>query len=195
MLRSRAAAVLALSVLTLAGGLQSPSFAVDASTTITLNVTGCDGCVFQAQNATDVASPFNGPKAKVTKGVAVMTVPTAQTVGMVLTLQPSWTSESNAEPLVVFQYKGAAPGQRITKSQAMTYKKASPCWAGTDAAQAQIRITVRRVWAPAFDPGNANPGRTQLPLAWVVPTQAAPTPFWPTYKGVLATQNVVECSA
>ena len=168
--------------------------AADPLTTITLKVTGCEGCTFQGQNGTDDANPYNGPKATVAGGVAVMQVPTAQTVGLVLTLDPSWTSESNAEPLVVFQYKGAEPGARVTKAQAKRYAKASPCWVGTSAPTAKIRIMVRRVWAPAFNPGVADPGRTRLPLAWVVPTVAAPTPFWPTYKGALATQNTVSCA-
>jgi hypothetical protein len=191
MLRVVSASALSLIVVL---GASAPASAAEGSTTITLKVTGCNGCVFQAQNSTDVANPYNGPKAKVSGGVATMTIPTVQTSGMVLSIDPSWDSKSNAEPLVVFQYQGAEPGTRVTKAKAKTYKKASPCWVGTADAAAQIRITVRRVWAPAFDPGAANPGRTQLPLAWVIPTTAAPTPFWPTYKGSLATQNSVQCA-
>ena len=188
-------ATLALTVLT-AGMTLSPPASAAESTTITFRVTGCEGCVLQA--ATTPAGSddiYNGPKAKVRNGVATMTVPTEQTAGMYFSVNASWKVEINAQPLLVFQYEGAEQGDRVTKAEGRAATRASACWAGTTSDTATIRVTVRRVWQEAFDPGGPNDGgRTQVPMAWVVPTRTALPPFWKTVDGVLATQDSVPCA-
>lgn len=171
----------------------SPAVAATQMTTITMSVTGCEGCVIvpatTPAGATDI---YNGPRTKVRNGVATIVVPTAQTAGMYFGIEPSWKSMINAQPLIVFQYKGAAGGGTVTRAEAMSYKKASACWAGTTNSSTSLEVVVRRVWMPAFNPGKPA-SRTQVPLAWVVPTQKALAPFWPSVKGVLAVQNTVDC--
>lgn len=170
-----------------------PASAAIQQTTITMNVTGCEGCtIIPATTPADSTEIYNGPRTKVKNGGATIVVPTAMTSGMYFAIDAAWKSEINAEPLIVFQYKGAAEGERITRAEALTYKKASPCWSGTSASSADINVRVRRVWMPAFPPSAG--ARTQVPLAWVIPTQDAPAPFWPVIKGVLAVQNSVECA-
>lgn len=191
----RVAAALSAALIA-AGILTAPPAAATGTTTITFKVTGCEGCVLQA--ATTPAGSddiYNGPKAKVRNGVATMTVPTEQTAGMYFALDAAWTVAINAQPLVVFQYEGAAQGSRVTKAEAKATKRASACWSGTTADAATIRITVRRVWQEAFDPGGPLEGKkTQVPMAWVTPTRTALPPFWPTVDGVLATQDSVDCA-
>lgn len=193
----RPLAVAALASVVIAAGIAlSPPASAAGTTTITFKVTGCEGCVLQG--ATTPAGSdgiYNGPKAKVRNGVATMTVPTEQTAGMYFTVDAPWKVEINAQPLLVFQYEGAAQGSRVTKAEARASKRASACWAGTTTEAATIRVTVRRVWQEAFDPGGPNAGgRTQVPMAWVVPTRTALPPFWKTFDGVLATQNSVDCA-
>lgn len=195
-MRRSIAVMSAASSALLAGFLVMPPAVAAETTTITLKVTGCEGCVFQAA-ATPAGSDdiYNGPKAKVRNGVATMTVPTEQTAGMYFLVDAPWKVQINAQPLLVFQYQGAEPGERVTKAQGRAAKRASACWAGTTADAATIRVTVRRVWQEAFDPGGPNEGgRTQVPMAWVVPTREASPPFWQTFDGVLAVQDSVDCA-
>ncbi len=191
-MRRVAAIVLAIAVACAIPFAQPASAAVQ-QTTITMNVTGCEGCtIVPATTPADSTEVYNGPRTKVKNGVATIVVPTAMTVGMYFAVDAAWKSDINAEPLIVFQYKGAPVGANVTRAEALKYKKASPCWSGTSSSSASIDVRVRRVVMPAFPP---KPGaRTQVPLAWVRPTQNASAPFWPVIKGVLAVQNSVECS-
>lgn len=182
-------ALLGLSMLTVA----QPASAATQQTTITMTVTGCEGCtIVPATTPADSTETYNGPRVKVKNGVATIVVPTAMTSGMYFGVEAAWKSDINAQPLIVFQYKGAPVGGSPTKADVMSYKKASPCWSGTSSSTAAIAVMVRRVWMPAFPPKAG--ARTQVPLAWVKPTQNATAPFWPTIKGVLAVQNSVECA-
>ncbi len=164
------------------------------TTTITFRVTGCDGCTISAW--VPVLTPDGGPaaKAKVKDGRASLQIPTAQTQGTSFQITPVKNPYMNAVTLIVFQYKGAAPGDVITKSQAKTYRRGSACWAGTADEAAQIRVRVRSVWGPAFAPDEKNPPtRARQPLAWVVPTQQAAAPYWPLFKGALQAQGNPSC--
>ena len=183
------AAMFTLSLLAFA----RPVAAAISQTTITMRVSGCEGCtIIPATTPADSTEIYNGPRTKVKNGFASFVVPTAMTTGMYFAIEAAWKSEINAEPLIVFQYKGATAGGTVSKADAKSYKKASPCWSGTSASTAEIAVTVRRVWMPAFPPKDG--ARTQVPLAWVAPTQNALAPFWPVIKGVLAVQDSVECA-
>ena len=171
-----------------------PALAASPMTTITMSVSGCEGCtIIPATNPAGSSDIYNGPETKVSNGIATITVPTSQTAGMYFGILPSWKSEINARTLIVFQYRGARVDGTLTKSQAMAFSKASACWAGTADDTVDIRVTVRRVWMPADFPTATGAKRTQVPLAWVEPTQDALPPFWPAIKGVLLTQDSVDC--
>jgi hypothetical protein len=191
-MRRVAAALIGTAILSTGALVAPPAQAADPTTTITFRVTGCEGCVLWGATTPDSGATYQAPKARVRGGVATVTVPSAQTRGMYFAVDAPWKVLINAQPLLVFQYQGQAVGGRTTRPQAIAAKRASACWAGSTASAVELRVVVHRVRMPAFDPdGSAK--TTQVPMAYVVPTQEALTPFWPLEKGVLATQDSVEC--
>lgn len=184
---------LAATGVVLAGLAVLPGTATSAAepmTTITMNVSGCDGCtIFPSQQLKSQDEPWNGTKGRVKAGQVVLVVPTSRTNGMVFAIQATPMGAAiNAEPLIVMSYKAVAPGTSLTKAQAMTYRRASPCWVGTTASAFVMDVTVKPISVAAFPSG-----RTKAPLAWANPMQPATAPYWPTVKGMLATQNTVPC--
>jgi hypothetical protein len=167
--------------------------AAEPTTTITMNVNGCNGCtITPVQAVTGAADVWTGSGGKVTGGSVVLTVPTARTVGMSFNLDASWQVDINAIPVIVTQYQGFQPGQRVTRQQAMAAKRATACWAGTAEPAVTLRLTVRRVWLPGFPEGTR---RTKAPLAWLVPTAASTGGFSRTSRGVIAQQEAWYCPA
>jgi hypothetical protein len=170
--------------------------ASEQTTTITIRVAGCEGCTLSAWTPSPSAVDDGGPaaKAKVTNGVAVMRLPTAQTRGASFQIDPVQDPFMDAVTLVVFRYQGAEVGDEVTKAQGRTYRKGSACWAGTSKPTAQFDVRVRSVWGPAFDPlATDPPTRARQPVAWVVPTQPSSAPYWPLFKGALQAQNTPAC--
>lgn len=189
-------AIAAVSSLLVAVGasIAAPPAMAEDMTTLTLRVSGCDGCTISAWTPT--VSSTGGPTvtARVKDGVATMQIPTAQTTGTSFQIDPVKDPDMDAVTLIVFQYRGVEPGVRVTKAQAKTYRRGSACWAGTTGTTAQLRVRVRRVWGPAFAPSAANPAkRTLQPLAWVVPTEQSAAPYWPLFKGALQVQDNPTC--
>jgi hypothetical protein len=175
------------------GGLAPVASAATGDTTITMKVTGCNGCtITPVQAITGAADSWTGTPVKVSGGQAVLTVPTTRTPGMSFNLEASWQVDINAMPVIVTQYQGRQPGQAVTKRQAMAARQATACWAGTADPAVTIRVTVRRVMLPAFPDGQK---KTRVPLAWMVPTAQTTGGFSPTQKGVIAQQNAWYCPA
>jgi hypothetical protein len=175
-----------------------PSTAADdptePMTTVTFTVSGCEGCTISSWLLAGSSDGGPSAKAKVANGVASLQIPTAQTTGTSFQIDPVTNPYMDAITLIVFQYKGAKPGAVVTKAQAMTYRRGSACWAGTTDDAAQIRVRVRQVWGPAFDPMVKNPPKRALqPLAWVIPTQQSAPPYWPLFKGALQAQDTPPC--
>lgn len=150
-----------------------------------------------ARTPADVDQAYNGPRATVTNGVATFVVPTAQTNGMYFSIDTPKPAQINAAALIVFQYKGSAPGGlTVTKAQGQASRRASACWAGTD----EGRWTSTSLWLGSscrrsFRASPTAHGRPPCRWPGVVPTDPALAPFWPLVKGVLATQNSVECAS
>jgi len=190
----RAVAAIA-SLLTIAAvGVTAPPASAEDMTTITITVVGCEGCTISAWLPVVTADGGPSDKAKVRNGVATLQIPTANTEGTSFQIDPVRDPFMDAVTLIVFQYKGAQPGKRISKAQAMTFRRGSACWAGTSEATAKFRVRVRSVWGPAFDPMATNPPKRALqPLAWVVPTQQSAAPYWPLFKGALQAQDTPVC--
>jgi len=171
--------------------LAVPASAVVPMTTVSMSVTGCEGCtITPSQYRKGMKEAWSGTAAKVTNGVAMLTVPTSRTAGMYFAIEAAWKVEINAQPLITMQYKGKPVGGTITREQAIASKRGSACWAGTAASTTALTVIVRRVMMPAFPNGNR---RTSVPLAWVTPTPRAPGGFSSAYRGVLATQDVWVC--
>lgn len=183
------------SLLTVAAlGVAAPTASAEDMTTITMKVTGCEGCSItpvQALNGgTAQASIWTGTTVKVANGVAVFTVPVSKTAGMSFNLDARWRVDINAMPVIVTQYKGTQPGQRVTKRQAKAFAQATGCWAGTTSSAVTLRVTVRRVWMPGFPEGSK---RAKVPLAWMVPTAETTGGFDQAFKGVIAQQEAWYC--
>lgn len=103
-------------------------------------------------------------------------------------------AQINAAALIVFQYKGSAPGSTVTKAQGQASRRASACWAGTDPkGGGHRRHCGSGPHAGVRSGGPAARGRRADGLGGA--TDPALAPFWPLVKGVLATQNSVECAS
>jgi len=185
-----ACAAMAIPAVTVQAAPQAPAA---GNTMITMKVTGCEGCTITPVRAiAGEDAVWSGTAVKVKGGKAVLTVPTAKTRGMSFNLEASWNVAINAMPVIVTQYEGTQPGQVVTKRQAMGLASATGCWAGTTEPAVTVRVTVRRVTMPAFPPGGKKK-TTQVPLAWMVPTQSATGGFDTASKGVIAQQNAWFC--
>ena len=107
MIRSSVARIIATgsavaAALSLATG---PAHAASPTTTITLKVTGCEGCTIGVQRAITGGNPskitpakptfWEGTPVKVKSGVATLKVPTANTSGMSFTIAAPWESGTN----------------------------------------------------------------------------------------------------
>lgn len=171
--------------------LAVPASAAVPMTTLTMSVTGCEGCtITPSQYRKGMKEAWSGTAAKVSNGVATLTVPTSRTAGMYFAIEATWKVEIAAQPLITMQYKAMPVGGTITRAQAMASRRGSACWAGTTESTAALDVIVKRVLMPAFPPGDH---KTSVPLAWVTPTTKSPGGFNSAYKGVLATQDVWVC--
>lgn len=176
----------------------APAEDTDPMTTITFRVSNCEGCTLQGTTVTSTEGPaYDGPKAKVTKGVATMVVPTAQTRGMTFWLDPVKDAGIDARPLIAFQYDKEKAGTPTTVVTGRNAKRARPCWAGTTESTASLSVRVRytKPIRSAFDDS-----RTRAPIAWVTPSQDALLPSlqvafskFPKLNGVLAAQDYIVC--
>jgi len=171
----------------------APHAPAAGSTSITMKVTGCNGCTITPVQAIEGEDAiWSGAAVKVKGGKALLTVPTARTRGMSFNLEAAWNVAINAMPVIVTQYESTQPGQSVTKKQAMTFTRATGCWAGTTEPAVTVNVTVRRVTMPAFPPSGKKK-TTRVPLAWMVPTQSTTGGFDTASKGVIAQQNAWYC--
>ncbi|MHB8796004.1 MAG: YncE family protein [Candidatus Nanopelagicales bacterium] len=194
---------IAMPAAVLAGLLAPPAAAGDAAmTTITMLVADCNGCTVTALNSrSDADVGYRGAPARVRKGVATLTVPTASTVGMYFDIRRDgreWDSQRRGRVLIAVQYGGARVGGRVSAKQAKRARSGSPCWAGTTRPTLAIEVRVETVKIPvlvAGDDDEASPGLVDTPLAWLVPTQPSLGPSWRPASGVLITDEPVDCEA
>ncbi|MDP1877298.1 MAG: hypothetical protein Q8M17_07070 [Actinomycetota bacterium] len=165
--------------------------AAEPMTTITMTVSGCEGCtITPVQAITGATAVYTGSPVKVTGGQAAFVVPTSNTAGMSFNLEATWPVDINAIPVIVTQYKGIPAGQAVTRTQALAARRATACWAGTASSAVSLQVKVGRVKMPGFPSG-----RTTVPLAWFVPTAATTGGFSRAYKGTIAQQDAWYCPA
>lgn len=168
--------------------------------TLTFTGNGCKGCVITPQQLI-LASDNGGQevswnddfstKRKVRGDSVTFVVPTENTRGMSFMIQPPEEGSGpgiNANPLIVFQYKGFGPGEWVERSQAVKASSGSPCWAGTTEASVSLSVNVRAVKLRAMDDS-----RVRVPIAWVAPTEAAFGGVTTTDRGIVAAQDVYPC--
>jgi len=168
--------------------------AAAARTTVTLVVTGCDGCTIGVQRAIDANSTvtphrptyWNGRKTKVSAGRATFSVPTAYTAGMSFTISAPWQGGAGFVANIVLG-DSSAGGKQVTPGQAQHRKLATACWAGTASATATIHVLVTRVMVEGY----TKPEPT--PLAWASPTVPTVGPLGETVSGTLGNQEAYYC--
>jgi hypothetical protein len=183
------AGIIGASMVAAAIGIVGGASAVEASTVITMRVTGCEGCtITPVQAISGQADIWTGTPTKVRGGQAQLTVPTSRTAGMSFNLDATWPVDINAMPVIVTQYQGFAPGQRVSVAQAKAAKRATACWAGTSQPSVTLSVRVGRVMMAGFPAG-----RAKVPLAYLVPTAETTGGFSDTVKGVLAQQEAWWC--
>ena len=186
---------LGLTSVTLAAGVVlAPAAAAASTTTITFNVTGCNGCTITPVQWVDMsAEPWQGDPVTIVNGVATATVPTANTKGMSFNFSAPWAVQQNGLQNIVLQYKGAAVGSTPTRAQALDSKKASGCWAGVASGDATLDLRVSRVRITGFP---ESVGKGPYPVVFAAPTASALKIFEPTYKGGIGNQQgALPCKA
>lgn len=177
----------------LAAGLATPAGAAPM-TTITFTVTGCEGCTIGVQRALAPGSHvrptrpayWSGPSGIVAGGKVQLRVPTARTSGMSFTINAPWQGEFGAVANVVLG-AGGRGGAQVSERAARQRKRATACWAGTDASAADITVLVVPVTLEGYD------GPVDAPLAWASPAVATVGPLTDTYRGTLGNQDAFYC--
>lgn len=184
-----AAAALTMTVLVTA----QPASAA-GTTTVTLQVQGCDGCtigIVRALSADGNVTPkkpryWDGGSATVVGGKVVFTVPTAYTPGISFTISAPWEGDTGAVSNIVLG-DGSAAGKTLTTMQAKARKKATACWAGTSGPKATIRVSVAKATVQGYG------GPAVAALAWATPSVPTVGPLNSTYKGTLGNQDAYYC--
>ena len=194
MIRSSAARIIATgsavaAALSLATG---PAHAASPTTTITLKVTGCEGCMVGAQRAITGGNPskitpatptfWEGTPVKVKSGVATLKVPTVNTSGMSFTITAPWQTANFVSNIVLGSARPA--GSTVTSSQQAATTQATACWAGT--AKTAVTIKVQVVKASLS-------GGATAASAWATPTVATVGALADTTKGTLGNQEAFYC--
>lgn len=140
------------------------------STTVTLKVSGCDGCTIAVYNTTSARFRNTGKpqaKSKVRSGRATFVVPTALTRGLAFTLADSGPYTSvGYHPDVALDLKGRAAGKSVSTARAKDATAARRCWAGT--TKSAVTITVHSFTFRVKDYTQGNKLVTSIAL-WASP--------------------------
>lgn len=188
------AAAVAASALAGGGSAASAREAADSAATprtqVTLQVRGCEGCDLRLTQALDGREEvWQSTSRTVEDGTVSWRIPTTRTHGVTITVSAPWDGGPGYVPTVAFRYAGEKVGDEITPAIAKTKRRASTCWAGTDAESVTIPITV--VHARSTNPPG-DPIRT--PRAFTSVTQDWMKPMERSWKGITGTQDVGWCS-
>ncbi|WP_296605626.1 hypothetical protein [Nocardioides sp.] len=189
-----AAATATLAAAVTAGSLSggtSPAEARSATphTRVTLSVTGCEGCDLRLTQALDGHEQVWQSTARtVEDGTVSWRIPTRRTHGISITVDAPWDGGPGYVPTVAFRYGGEQVGDEVTPALARTKRRASTCWAGTDARAATLPITVvhARSTNPPGDPIRTPRAFTSVTQDWMKPMERA-------WKGITGTQDVGWC--
>lgn len=176
----------------------SPTASPSPSTTLHLIVKGCEGCTIGVQRGLredpstgikpSAPNYWSGPTTKVRNGVASLVLPTAYTSGASFTVSAPWEGLTDGMTNIVLG-GGFKVGQVLTTAQATNRKRATACWAGTQASQARMHVTVVR----RMMHGDMNKP-VVFPIAWASPTVATVGPLSKTLgQGLLGNQDMYFC--
>ena len=158
------------------------------TTRITLRVKHCRRCPVYLQQALDDGTYWTSKTHRVRAGHARFRVPTKRTHGLTFVFVPRWDDASNAVTNVVTRYANTRVGDNISNRVAAHKRRATACWAGTDARRVRMVVRAVRFQAPAIGGGQGHALR-----AWFNPMKSA-TPYWNrTYRGSLGNQDAYFC--
>lgn len=201
-LRRATAAAAALAACLSGAVLAAPQTADAASeqravpkTAITFEVPGCDGCeVGLIQGRWNRHSQYgirywDTAQKTVEDGTVTFTVPTKHTKGMSMTVVAPWEGHTGYITTVAFRYGGQQPGDEVGFAEARSKGKGSACWAGTDAEEITIPLTVRKVWVEGVR------HHVRGSIAYASTTQDWMVPMRDVWDGVMGSQDVNVCGA
>ncbi len=164
-----------------------------ARTTVTFELPGCDGCTVTLMQARWSKRSQYGVKywhtaeKKVQDGTVSYTVPTRRTKGMSMTLTAPWEGHTGYLTTVAFRYGAEQPGDEVGFREARSKHRGSACWAGTNADEMTIPVTVRKVWVQGVR------HRVRGSIAYASVTQDWMVPMRDVWHGVLGSQDVNVC--
>lgn len=114
-------------------------------TTIRYRVKGCSGCKIQPYRVTSGGKTYlEYPAVTVRGGKAESVVPRRRTRGMAFAVNARRWNPWNSVPLVITRYAVTSDGQRVGLGKALSARKGSFCWAGTDKKSATLKIRAKR---------------------------------------------------
>lgn len=161
------------------------------TTTLTLKVTGCEGCEIGLTSwikGTPFSSAYGVTPRKVVDGTVVFTVPTSRTRGLVMSLQAPFAGHLQAQPLVALHYSGIGVGSPVSATQAAAGKAAHVCFAGTAESALTVAVKVGRTT------GSSPQGeKVVAPRAFAAVSQPFIGTSQRTSNGVVYAQETVAC--
>jgi hypothetical protein len=164
-------------------------------TVVTILAPHCNGCSFSInQGIWDDTAPdgvryWNGPSGTVRHGKLKLRVPSEHLRGASIAMTAPWEGRTGYTTTVAMRYAGHRVGDRVTVREARAARRATACFAGTDARALTLRLTTKRV------PVEGTRGRTPGTLAYVKSTQEWLSPMRRTYHGVLGSQDLDVCGS
>ena len=190
-------AVLAASTGAAAGqsGTAEPRTAARATprtTALTFTAPGCDGCTItlvKAFRSGGRVHYWSSKERTVRDGAVTFTPRSRRTIGMSALVGAPWEGTTGYVTEVVFRYGGEQTGDAVTLAEARTKRRGSGCWAGTNAGELTVPLTIRKVRV------QGTTGRTWGTIAFTSATERWGDPMEPLMHGVLGTQDVELCGS
>lgn len=161
------------------------------TTTLTLKVTGCEGCEIGLTSwtkGTPASSAYGVTPRKVVDGTVVFEVPTSRTRGLVMSVQAPFAGHLEAQPLVALHYSGIGVGSPVSAPQAAAGKAAHVCFAGT--AEPALTVAVKVGRTTGYSPQGA---KVVAPRAFAAVSQPFIGTSQKTLNGVVYAQETVAC--
>jgi len=191
-LRILTAAALTTAVFAVVPAVDGHARAAARTTSLTLVVHGCEGCVVQPVRAIAGAPVpvWRGKIKKVRNGSVHWKVATRRTVGMSFYISDPTAVNVGAIPDIVVAYRGIAVGDRVPAGVAKHKKRATGCWAGTHKASITLRVRVEQFPATSAFPPPVE-GFSIRP--YFVRTRAHLPPYTRTFHGQIGNQDAYFC--
>ena len=116
-------------------------------------------------------------------------LPSHRTKGLSMNVLTPWETGPVPATAVAFRYAGLEAGDRVTDAVARTKRRASTCWAGTDARELTLKLRVVPISTMFF-----GQGPYRMLRAYTSVTQDWLDPMMPASRGRVGTRDVNYCS-